>query len=203
MHAQLWSDAFAEENGRRPDRRDVNNTGILWLVRHSRVTESVMSLTCVRFADRQVHHLHDAEAKAACAHPSAAHQLGHAGSRGNSAAARARRAAGVFCELATNRRGRIKENALLHLHFSCTASAALQQARAFLTVQLGPTCFRAPQQRLASQPVGRSTLNARARASWSQAHNSVALPSLYRLLHSTGLDASWRAVWRNPPPAAC
>ena len=48
MHLQLWSDAFAEENGRRPDRRDVNNTGILWLVRFPSVADFFMPLTCVR-----------------------------------------------------------------------------------------------------------------------------------------------------------
>lgn len=30
---QMWSDAFAEEKGRRPDRKDVSDTGIKWLVR--------------------------------------------------------------------------------------------------------------------------------------------------------------------------
>jgi hypothetical protein len=51
-HVQLWSDAFAEENGRRPDRTDVNNTGILWLVRLALVRVPLMLLTCMRFPDR-------------------------------------------------------------------------------------------------------------------------------------------------------
>jgi hypothetical protein len=40
--AQLWSDAFVEERGRRPDRTDVNSTGIQWLVRRTHCHASAM-----------------------------------------------------------------------------------------------------------------------------------------------------------------
>ena len=101
VRAQLWSDAFAEENGRRPDRKDVKDTGILWLVRLPLLDACFHTLTCARFTDRQVHDVYVAEAEAAHTHARASHQLGHAGSRGDSAPARARRDAAVYCKLAT------------------------------------------------------------------------------------------------------
>ena len=33
LGVQIWSDAFAEQHGRRPDKKDVNDTRIPWLVR--------------------------------------------------------------------------------------------------------------------------------------------------------------------------
>jgi len=48
---QMWSDAFAEEKGRRPDRKDVSDTGIKWLVRcqhHLRVMRArVLTRRCL------------------------------------------------------------------------------------------------------------------------------------------------------------
>ena len=47
--AQLWSDAFVEERGRRPDRTDVNSTGIQWLVRRNALFTCVPhSRACAR-----------------------------------------------------------------------------------------------------------------------------------------------------------